>query len=376
MVLHLITGLEMGGAERALYGLVAGGLLEFGSLVVLSLRDEGVYGPRFRELGVPVHTLGMSRGMPKTNDIIRLTKLVRSVKPDVIQGWMYHGNLAASIAAVFAPGKPAVAWNVRQSMYDLASEKRMTRQVIRANRFLSPRADALLYNSQLSRTQHEAFGFASRRGRVIPNGFDLEALEPNLSIRESVRKTLGVSRDELIVGHVARFHPMKDHASYLRAAVIVAERNADVRFVLVGRDVSLDNSALSGIVPPHLAGRFICMGERSDVYRLMQAFDVFCQSSWSEAFPNVLGEVMASGVPCVATDVGDSACIVGDTGRMVPPINPSALAEAVIALLSIPKSGRVALGRAARKRIESRYNLSAIVSSYADLYGKLIFKKN
>jgi glycosyltransferase involved in cell wall biosynthesis len=118
------------------------------------------------------------------------------------------------------------------------------------------------------------------------------------------------------------------------------------------------------------------MGERSDVYRLMQAFDVFCQSSWSEAFPNVLGEVMASGVPCVATDVGDSACIVGDTGRMVPPINPSALAEAVIALLSIPKSGRVALGRAARKRIESRYNLSAIVSSYADLYGKLIFKKN
>ena len=193
--------------------------------------------------------------------------------------------------------------------------------------------------------------------------------------RRSVRGFLGFSESELIVGHVGRFHPMKDHANFLYAATIVAERIPGSRFLLVGRDVSLDNPSLCGIVPPHLAHRFICMGERSDVYNLMQGCDVFCQSSWSEAFPNVLGEAMALGIPCVATDVGESARIVGKTGRIVAAKNSPALAEAITDFLSLPVSERIALGRAARRHVENRYDMSNLVVKYTNLYKKLVSEK-
>jgi len=363
----------MGGAERALYNVLSGGLAERFDSAVLSLGDEGTIGPRIRDLGVPVYTLNVSSGLPSPKALARLRKIVRSINPDVLQGWMYHGNLAASITGKFSSGRPAVVWNVRHSLYDLAVEKLLTRQVIRANRWLSYGAGAIIYNSRVSNDQHEAFGFDGTRSRVIPNGFDLETLKPDMMAGASVREEFGIPKDATVIGHVARFHPMKDHAGFLRAAVTVAQKRLNVHFLLIGRGVSLDNPALVGIVPSDLASRFICLGERSDVYDLMQAMDVLCLSSaWGEAFPNVLGEAMASGVPCVATDVGDSADIIADTGRIVPTGQPHMLAAALLDMLDMPVTERLALGRAARKRIEAKYALPVIVSQYAELYEQLI----
>jgi len=132
--------------------------------------------------------------------------------------------------------------------------------------------------------------------------------------------------------------------------------------------VSPENPTLAGIVPPELLERFIFPGERTDVQRLMQAMDVFCLSSWSEAFPNVLGEAMACGVPCVATDVGDSADIIGDTGIVVPPSDTEALARGLMLMLEKPDEERRALGRAARQRVKEHYSLAAVVEEYARLY--------
>lgn len=376
-ILHVITGLSTGGAERALFNVLAGGLGKAADVAVVSLRDEGTFGPRIRKLGVPVYSLGIMTGVPGLGAIARLRALLRELQPDVIQGWMYHGNLAASVASRLLPVRPAVAWNIRQSLYSLEGEKRLTRQVIRANRWLSTRADAIVYNSRLSRQQHEGFGFAGNRSRVIPNGFDLAAFRPNCEAGIATRRTLSLSEDVLVVGHVARFHPMKDHATFLRAAVQVAAEEPRARFLLVGREVNLGNPALAGIVPLDLMGRFTFLEERHDVPTLMQAMDVFCQSSWSEAFPNVLGEAMASAVPAVATDVGDSADIVGDTGIVVPPSDSAALARGVMAMLKKPDSERRALGRAARGRIEANYALPQIVDLYRDLYEALgLSRKN
>lgn len=373
----MITGLSSGGAERALYNILAGGLAKQFDSVVVSLRDGGVYASRLRALGVPVYELGMRSGLPRPATIARLRTLVRQHRPDLIQGWMYHGNLAASLAAILAPGQPAVAWNVRQSLYQLSAEKPLTRQVIRGNRLLSSRPHAILYNSRLSREQHEAFGFSSTMGRVIANGFDTEALAPTSEQRAAARKLVGIDEEsDVVVGHVARFHPMKDHAGFLRAALRVLKHRPGTRFLLLGRDVSLENPALAGIVPDALTERFIFLGERSDVHQLMQTMDILCMSSaWGEAFPNVLGEAMASGVPCVATDVGDSAHIVGDTGRIAPASQPDALAEALLDLLALSATERDELGRAARKRIEARYALPAIVSQYAEMYNQLVQEK-
>ena len=319
MVLHIITGLSTGGAENTLYNLLKGGFADQFNNHVVSLIDEGTMGSLIKKSGVPVTSLGMRHGKPSFSSLRKLRRMVRELKPDLIQGWMYHGNLAATLARTMSPGTPALVWNTRHSLYDLAHEKPMTRQIIRANRFFSSVPDALLYNSELSRKQHEAFGYASLNGRVIPNGIDLQRFSFSGQAGKHVRAELGIPVEACVVGHVARFHPIKDHSTFLRAAESVALRYPDLHFVLCGRDVSMNNASLEKQVPAMLRNRFHLLGERSDVPGLMSAMDIFCQSSWSEAFPNVLGEAMAVGVPCVATDVGDSAIIVGDTGVMVPP---------------------------------------------------------
>lgn len=367
-ILHVITGLSTGGAEQALYNVLAGGLGQRYETAVLSLLDEGGTGLRIRELGLPVYALHMRRGIPTSGTVMRLRRIVRELQPDTIQGWMYHGNLAASVAARLTSRRPTVVWNIRHSLYDLKAEKPLTRQVIRANRVLSVGPAAIVYNSHLSRSQHEAFGLAGSRATVIPNGFDLERLRPDPETGAAVRRELGLPADAIVVGHVARLHPMKDHASFLRAAVRVARENPSVRFLLVGRDVSPDNPALTGIVPPDLMVRFVFLRERSDVQRLIQAMDVFCVSSWSEAFPNVLGEAMACSVPCVTTDVGDSGDIVHDTGIVVPPSDTDALARALEAMVRKSPEERQALGRVAREHIQGHYCLDSVVERYAALY--------
>ncbi len=367
-ILHIITGLSTGGAERALYNLLSGGLSQRFDCAVLSLGGEGKFGALIRDLGVPVETLQMQAGLPVLSSIYRLRQQVRLFRPDIIQGWMYHGNLAASLAVWMAQGHPALVWNVRHCLYSLSSEKRLTRKVIRANRATSSCSQTIIYNSQLSREQHESFGFVRERGMVIPNGFDLDCQKPDLSTGEVVRRELGLPAKALVIGHVARYHPMKDHANFLRAAVDMARCVPGVRFLLVGREVTPDNPVLAGIVPRELMARFTFAGERDDVYRLMSSMDVFCVSSWSEAFPNVLGEAMACGVPCVTTDVGDSAAIVGETGLVVPPSDSSALAQALTDMAEKSSGQRRALGGAARDRIAVHYSLESIAVRYAQLY--------
>ncbi len=373
-ILHVVTGLATGGAERALYNILAGSFAERFDTAVVSLRDEGTMGSLITALGVPVYAMKMNSCALGANAIADLYRIARSFRPDLIQGWMYHGNLAASFAGWTGSKSPMVAWNIRHSLYDLKAEKLLTRQVIRANRCFSRSADALIYNSRLAKTQHESLGFASAQSLVIPNGFDVERLRSESATALSVRKELGIPEKAVVVGHVARFHPMKDHASFLRAAVQVARRIPDSWFLLVGREVSPENPVLVNDVPPEVINRFIFLGERSDAPRLMQAMDIFCLSSWSEAFPNVLGEAMACEVPCVATNVGDCSDIVGDTGIVVAPSDSEALAQGLLAMLEKDGAERRALGRAARQRVEARYSLRAVVAEYISLYERLSTK--
>jgi glycosyltransferase involved in cell wall biosynthesis len=188
-----------------------------------------------------------------------------------------------------------------------------------------------------------------------------------------MRQALGIESDDIVIGHIARFHPMKNHAGFLRAAVRVLEFKPEVVFLLAGRDVNLNNPALSGIISPCLRNRFRFLGERADIPDLMQAMDVLCMSSsWGEAFPNVIGESMACGVPCVVTDVGDSRYIVGETGVVVPALDSQALESSLNYVLNLSVERRTSMGEAARARIESRYAISKIVSQYSDLYCKLV----
>lgn len=373
-VVHVITCLNQGGAEAMLLKLLPG-LQSRIDVHVISLMDEGVQGDKLEQMGVPLYCLRMGHSKFLLDKVWRLRELFRQIQPDVIQCWMYHGNLAGTIAYLLSGLKSIVVWNIRHSLYDLSHERPLTRQVIRGNRFLSQRPDLIIYNSRVSREQHEHFGFLPVNGRIIPNGTDLRLFAPSEETRGKVRSELGIPDDALVVGHVARLHPMKDHQGFLRAAVAIIEKHAGVHFVLSGRDVLFENEALAHCVPDRFCTRFHMLGERSDVHELMTSFDVFCISSaWGEAFPNVLGEAMAAGIPCVATDVGDSSIVLGDTDFIVSPKNYKELADKIMFLLKLRKEYRKELGEKARQRIVENYSIESITNQYEKMYVELIEK--
>jgi glycosyltransferase involved in cell wall biosynthesis len=370
VVVNIITGLNTGGAERALYNVIQGGLTEHYKIVVVSLTDEGRYGPLLQELDVPVHCLGMTQGVPSLTALWHLRKLIKMYQPSVIQGWMYHGNILASIARWFSSKPVCVMWNVRHCLDDIKSEQTLTQWIIRVCKCFSRSAATIVYNGQLSRVQHEEFGWSDCNGLVIPNGFELDRFFYDERIRSRVRQIFHLDDSVIVIGLIARYHPIKDHEGFLRAAVSVAKKRSDVVFLLAGTGVTDQNEKLLEIIPSDMQSQFMLLGERSDVEELYSAMDAFCLSSLSEAFPNVLGEAMASSLPCITTDVGDAAFIVGETGQVVQPGDPAALAGSMLGLLEKTGEERARLGQAARDRIEENFSLDRVVEMYVALYGE------
>lgn len=368
-VVHVITGLATGGAEVMLRKLLAGMDRQRYESHVISLIPGGRLAGEIRELGVPVVELGLKRGIPSPLAAYKLARAVRQIRPQAIQGWMYHGNLAAWLAWWMSGRQAALFWNIRQSLYDLSREKRGTRAVIRFCARHAAGVTRILYNSNTARRQHEAMGYPSRLGMTIPNGFETEVFRPDPDTPVRLRAELGVPAEMVLIGLVARYHPMKDHHNFLEAAAHLSARYPQVGFVLAGNGVDTRNDALRNQVDAlGLRERVFMLGERSDVAELTAGLDVATSSSNSEAFPNAIGEAMACGVPCVVTDVGDSADIVGDTGLVVPPGNSVALAEAWATMIEMGSDKRGALGHQARKRVEACYSLRQTARQYEDLY--------
>lgn len=371
IVMHIITGLNTGGAERALYNVIQGGLAERYQTIVVSLTNEGRYGPMLKRLGVPVYCLGMTQGIPSLKALVDFRKIVKMYQPDIVQGWMYHGNILANVAGCFSSKSSRVVWNIRHCLYDLRDEKILTQWIIRLSKMSSMLPAAIVYNSHLSRSQHEQFGFSPVNGVVIPNGFDLGRFSGQQSLRSEVRNELNLAQDATLIGHVGRYHPMKDHACFLRAAVIVLKQKNNVVFLMAGKEVDVQNRHLTDLIPDQYRNHFLLLGERNDVQRLYKAMDVFCLSSFSEAFPNVLGEAMSSSLPCITTNVGDGAFIVGEAGFVVPPRTPGALAAAMLEVIEKSDKERHDLGKAARQRVEEHFSLKSIVENYSMLYDEM-----
>lgn len=288
---------------------------------------------------------------------------------------MYHGNLMASMAALAwrknaVRQKPPVLWNIRQTVYDLRRERWLTARLIRLGARLSAGPAAIIYNSQTSASQHESLGYRAEKRVIIPNGFDCQLLRPDEAARKAVRAELVITDDIVLVGLVARYHPMKDHVGFLKAAAMVVRSHPQTRFVLDGSGISCKQPELAEAIQQNeLQAHVILLGERSDIPRLNNAFDIGCSASaWGEGFSNSIGEAMACGVPCAVTDVGDSAYIVADSGFVAPPRAPEALAHAIVRLINVGRSGRQQLGAKARQRIETEFSLPAIVQRYEDLY--------
>lgn len=371
-ILFVITDLEVGGAERMLLKLVAR-LAASHELAVVSLTGRGALAWEFEQAGATVTALDMRGPFALPGAVARLARQVRAWRPQVMSTWMYHADLVGGLAARLA-GLRAVAWNIRNSDLARAHTSRSTRLVVRANALLSGTLPAkILCCSDTARRIHVALGYRADRFHLIPNGFDLQQFQPSGAARAAVRQELGLDPDDLLIGLVARWHPQKDHAGFLRAAAELARHQPAAHFVLAGSECDADNPELVGLVAAAgLAQRVHLLGPRRDIPRLTAAFDIATSASaFGEAFPNILGEAMACAVVCVTTDVGDSAAIVADTGRVVPPGEPAALAAAWAELLAMPAAARAELGERARQRASGEFELGAVVSRYEAVFRAL-----
>jgi glycosyltransferase involved in cell wall biosynthesis len=366
-ILHVITALSVGGAEMMLLRLLSATGSRY-CQAVLSLKDEGMIGPRVTELGIPVYCLRLTGLASNYLRAVSVLPAIRRFRPDLAVGWMYHGNVTASLLSRVV-GRPPVIWGIHHSVSSLANEPRRTEYLIRLGARLSRRADRIIYVSQASRRQHEALSYNPSAGVVIPNGIDDEMFAPDEDARRGVRTELGVAPDAILVGLVARYHPMKDHAGFLRAAARVLAAEPSVRVVLIGRGTQDQPEIVKQIAELGIQDRVLLLGERTDIPHLTAALDIACSASaWGESCSIALGEAMASGVPCVTTDVGDNAGLVGDTGLSVPPRQPETLAQAILQLVSAGPARRQQLATSARLRIREHYSLSSVVKRYEDVY--------
>jgi glycosyltransferase involved in cell wall biosynthesis len=369
-IVHLITGLETGGAERALSHLVASTDRDRFRSVVVSIREPGKMAEAVVRAGVELRTLGIRRGVPDPRSVLRLVGILREHRPDILQSWLYHadflGLLARQLGCI-----PNLVWNVRCSDAGLSPADIALRRLLA---WCSRKPDAVVVNSRAGQRFHERLGYRPRRWEHVPNGFDMNEFRPDPEARGRIRAEFGIDDETIVIGLPARYHPMKDHDTFLGAAAILTTTRPQVRFALLGTGIEPANRALAkAIAGRGIADRILLLGERGDMAEMYTAFDIATLSSaFGEGFPNVLGEAMASGLPCVATESGDAAELLGRTGIAVPPRDPQALAAAWRKLIDLGAEGRRLLGDQARGRIAREYCLGAVVARYEALYSDIV----
>ncbi|MFH1033249.1 MAG: glycosyltransferase [Pseudomonadota bacterium] len=370
-VWQVITSTDVGGAETQLLRLIQA-LGQRARCRVACLLPEGPLAAEMRAAGAPVTCLDLTPSPAAlTRGVKALRRLLASWPADVVQTWMYHADLLGLLAA--RPLKPPVLWTLRCSDLDLSRYRRSTRLVLGAcvtlARLKEPRV--IVANSQAGLDFHARLGYPKAKLKLIPNGFDLARFAPDPAEGARRRAQLGWGPEHLVVGHVARLDPAKDHAGFIDAARMLAGRLPAARFLLMGQGVEAGNPRFAACAEPPLAGRCALLGRRDDVPQWLTAMDVLAQSSLSEGLPNALGEALAAGLPVAATAAGDSAALVGPAGRVVPVGQPYALAEALEELLRLPAPQRQALGALGRQRMQEGYSLEAMAGAYLGLYQEL-----
>jgi glycosyltransferase involved in cell wall biosynthesis len=371
-VLHVISGLQVGGAEMALLKLVVssrGGPFEHS---VVALAPEGDMRQRFLAAGVELTVLDFRRA--PLAGFWRLHALIRQSRPEIIQTWMYHADLIGGLAARLA-GRREVIWGIRTTSLQRvgATGTAIVRKLCALLSRLVPHT--IVCVAEAARKAHAAVGYDARRMVVVPNGFTLGDNGGQQKNREAVRAACGFGPDTVVIGTIGRFSEDKDPENFVRAAGALGKRHDNLRFMMVGRSVDAGNAELARwIAATGCAERFVLLGERRDVGACLAAMDVFCLSSRTEGFPNVVGEAMALGVPCVVTDVGDAALLVGETGMVVPAEDPESLAKALDRMVDLSPPERRDLGGKALDRIEQHFTIERARARFEAIYKRIVEK--
>ncbi|MEI6333195.1 MAG: glycosyltransferase [Methylococcaceae bacterium] len=377
-VLHIITGLNNGGAEAVLFRLVTAD--KFNTHHIISLIDFGVYGEQLTAEGISVYCLGMPRGRITLSGLVRLYNLIRQIKPEIVQTWMYHADLIGGLISRLA-GVQAIVWGIRNSNLDIQKTALSTRLVARLCALISGIVPVKIIScSQVAAKVHIELSYARNKMVVIPNGYNIEQFSPNVESRDNLRRDLGVKKSEVLMGMVARWDPQKDHANFISALSLLDNMGfLSWKCVFVGPNMDPSNAQLKDLLKQFgVYDRVKLLGPHSNIPVIMKALDIHVlSSSYGEAFPNVVAEAMGCGVPCVVTDVGDARMIVDDTGWCVSPGNSIALADALKeAMRALSEGDWSERSLQCRQRIAKHFSIERMVENYTAVWENVAISKS
>lgn len=372
-VVHIITGLDNGGAEAVLYRLVTHDTSN--ESTVISLMNEGKYGPMLKDHGIQVICIDLPKSRVTLTGLLKLWRTLKNLKPEIVQTWMYHADLIGGLAARLA-GVKNVFWNIRHTNLTPGESSRATIFIARIcaylSRFIPQR---IICCAQKSVEVHSAFGYNQEKMIVIGNGYQVDLFTPNEPEGLRLIDELNLN-NKTVFGMVGRFDILKDHENLLDAFGLLKNNNIDLKILLIGKGLHSDNSQLSHwIQKNNLTDDVLLLGQRSDIPAIMNALDIHVLSSRSEAFPNVLAEAMACGTPCVSTNVGDAALIVGDTGWVIPSRDPRALAGALLEAVNEMRSQPEKWSNRkfeCRNRIKDHFSMDKMIDEYHHVWRSVL----
>lgn len=371
-IVHVITGLEDGGAESSLYRLCTN--TPYFNHHVISLRGHGKYGPLLESAGIKVESLGLNR-RNFIKSFLSLVLLLSELKPDIVQTWMYHADFLGGLSAKIANRSSLVVWNLRRSSLDPSNSRLSTIALSRLLSILSYLVPAkIVACSNKAVEYHIRTGYHRHRMVYIPNGCDISRFKPNPALGKRFIATLKINNSVPLIGLVARFHPAKDHKTLFESLSLLVKGGVRFKLVLVGTGMNYRNAALVSLINQNDLGNCIYLVDSyEDIPAVMNAINIHVLSSSTEGFPNVVCEAMACGTPCVVTDVGDAKHIVGSTGWIASKKDPVSLANSIQkAIACIDTAGWSSICNAAQERILQNYSLSNMTSAYETLWLSLI----
>jgi glycosyltransferase involved in cell wall biosynthesis len=328
-IVLFIRALEVGGSQSQVALLARGLARRSHSVTVVVLYPVAEGDRALTEAGVRVLSLAKRSRWDVIGPLWRFLRTLIAERPDVLYAFLPAQTVLSAL--LLPPWLPTrLVFGIRSADMQLDRYDTLSAIVHRLEAWLSFRANLIIANAAAGKLSSIRRGMPPKRIAIVANGIDTGAMRPDAKAGLELRKAVGLRPNDFVIGLIARLDPMKDHETFLQAASVFARKFADARFLSVGggpasyREALHERAAALG-----LHSRILWLGERRELLSAFNACDLATlTSSFGEAFPNVVGEAMACGVPVVATDVGDTRSIIGPTGEIVPPQRPDLLSAA------------------------------------------------
>ena len=365
-IVHIITCLNKGGAERSLYNFIAN-KKTMGNHIVISLKDIGFYGEILKKQGFSVYALNINNFYSLFSNLLLLKKIIQKFNPDLIQGWMYHGNFIALLISIFTFTKKKCLWNIRMAL--LKNKKTFdnkTDVINKACAIFSWVPCKIIFNSYQSMKDHNDIGYLKKNYYFIENGFDTSYWKPSTNKRKKYRQQNNFNNNNFIIGFIGRYGKQKNLELLINSFLRIEKKIPEARLVCIGENLKQNFTNIK-------SEKIIFLDFQNNIRDWICSFDILCLPSLVEGFANVIGESMSCEVPCIASDSGDSARIILDTGWTFKPKDQDSLIDILIFTYNLDRKKLKEYGKKARKRIIENYSLNKTISKYNGLYKSLIF---